>query len=120
MDKKKWKRLIKKQCESIGTYKKEFDSVIDTLADILEIRDNTLEEYRASGQGPLVEHVQDRGARNLKKNPALQIIQDLNTQALAYWKELGLTAAGLKKINGELTIKTSTGLEDILEQIAAK
>ena len=37
-------------------------------------------------------------ATNTVKNPKLVIWMDLNTQALAYWKELGLTPSGLKRL----------------------
>jgi hypothetical protein len=42
--------------------------------------------------------------------------QDLNTQALAYWRDLGLTPAGLKKLN-EAALKPAvkkTALEEAL------
>lgn len=99
MDAKKWKQLIKQHTEAAGTYRAEFQSVIDTLADILEQRDRAFEDYIEDGEQPVVEYVSDRGASNFKKNPRLQVWSDLNTQALAYWRDLGLTPAGLKKIN---------------------
>ena len=33
------------------------------------------------------------------KNPLLVLWDDLNKSALAYWRDLGLTPAGLKKLN---------------------
>jgi hypothetical protein len=52
----------------------------------------------------------------------LQVWQDLNTQALAYWKELGLTPAGLKKIKDMVaTSKTEvSGLEKALSGLAGE
>ena len=54
------------------------------------------------------------------KNPALTLYMDLNTQALSYWRDLGLTPAGLKKINADaLNAKaTSDGFEALLARIA--
>ena len=44
---------------------------------------------------------------------------DLNAQALAYWRDLGLTPAGLKKLNADaLNAKaTAAGFEALLEKI---
>jgi phage terminase small subunit len=101
MKKADWKREIVKKCESVGTYKKEFLPVINTLADILEERDRVRTQYRQEGSQPVVEFVSDRGAVNKRKNPLLLTWEDLNKDALAYWKELGLTPAGLRKLNTE-------------------
>ena len=45
---------------------------------------------------------------------------DLNAQALAYWRDLGLTPAGLKKLNAEVVKDKQAGgnLEKILEGLA--
>lgn len=104
MKKADWKREIVKKCESVGTYKKEFLPVINTLADILEERDRVRTQYRQEGSHSVVEFVSDRGAVNKRKNPLLLTWEDLNKDALAYWKELGLTPAGLRKLNAE-TVK---------------
>ena len=117
MERKEWAENIKKACENIGTYKKEFDPVIDTLADILETRDKALEQFRKSGGNPIVSHTNKGGATNLAKNPLLVIAMDLNTQALAYWRDLGLTPAGLKKLNGEITVKKDASLSDVLKDL---
>lgn len=99
MDSKWWRKTILKQCREVGTYKPAFDSVIDALSQLLEQQDNAYAAFVASGGEACVEHTQDRGAINLKKNPRLQAWMDLNMQALAYWRDLGLTPAGLKRIN---------------------
>ena len=99
MDAKKWKREIKKHTEATGTFREEFLPIIDTLADILEQRDKAFEEYLEDGGGSVVLTTSDRGAVNYRKNPRLQVWSDLNAQALSFWTSLGLTPAGLKKIN---------------------
>lgn len=47
----------------------------------------------------MVRHTNKAGATNLEQNPLLRVINDLNRDALAYWRDLGLTPAGLRKIN---------------------
>ena len=118
MKKDEWKNLITNSCEQAGTYKPHFDAVIDTLASILEKRDEAESQFHASGGKPTVLHTNKGGATNIVKNPALAVYMDLNTQALAYWKELGLTPSGLKKINGDsLTAKAT---EDGFGRLLAK
>ena len=82
-----------------GTYKPCFDSVIDTLSSIMEQRDKAQQLFEESGGETIVEFTNKGGSTNLVKNPALVIVMDLNAQALSYWRDLGLTPAGLKKIN---------------------
>ena len=101
MDADKWQKLIKKQMTGIGTYRKEFDSVIDEASTLLEQRDAVFQQFVDGGSEVLVEKVSDRGAVNLVKNPLLAIWEDLNRDALAYWRDLGLTPAGLKRIDDQ-------------------
>ena len=109
MTKLRWRNVIKKASKSAGTYQPFFDSVIDTLSGILERRDMALAEFERTGGEILVEHHTKTGAVNLEQNPAIRLVNDLNRDALAYWRDLGLTPAGLKKINeNALTVKRST------------
>lgn len=99
MQKDAWITKIKKLMRLAGTYEKHFDPAVVALAEILEQRDHAYNEFVKSGAQLLVEKISDRGAVNMTKNPMLQIWNDLNTTALAYWRDLGLTPAGLKRIN---------------------
>lgn len=118
MKKSSWKNKIKKDCEAAGTYKPFFDSVIDTLAGILERRDEALDIYQKSGGNPIVKHTNKAGASNLEQNPALRLVNDLNRDALAYWRDLGLTPAGLKKLNDNaLKVEKKTSFADVLASI---
>lgn len=103
MKKKAWKSRIKKACVEAQTYKPYFDFVIDELAGILERRDSAAEEY-AEDPRPVVSFTNKGGNENMVKNPLLVLIDDMNKSALAYWRDLGLTPAGLRKIN-ERTFK---------------
>ena len=121
MNKSQWKKRIKKACEDAGTYQPFFDSVIDTLAGIMEMRDNAEERFLALGGNTVVKHTNKGGSTNIVKNPALVVLMDCNAQALAYWRDLGLTPAGLKKLNAEVVKDKQAGgnLEKILEGLAA-
>lgn len=99
MNKKEWKKQIEENMQENGTYRESFFSAIDTLADILEQRDKAYEKFVEDGSQATIIRISDRGAENIAKNPQLTVWMDLNTQALAYWRDLGLTPSGLKKLD---------------------
>lgn len=99
MKKKTWIKRIEEACKEAGTYRPFFENTISTLASILEKRDEVEEYYQESGGTPIVEYTNKIGSTNTVKNPALVLWDDLNKSALVYWRDLGLTPAGLKKID---------------------
>lgn len=101
MEKQRWIADIRDASRAAGTYKPFFEPVIDTLAGILEKRDETERIYWESGGQPVISHVNQAKVANPVKNPYLVLLGELNAQALAYWRDLGLTPAGLKKIDEE-------------------
>lgn len=113
-----WKRKIKEQCISVGTYNEAFVPVINALADILEQRDNAYAEFLDFGGEACILKTSDRGAVNIGKNPRLQMWGELNSQALAYWRDLGLTPAGLKRIDEQLVKpKKASALSEALKAL---
>lgn len=118
MKRETWKKRIESASKQAGTYKPCFDSVIDTLASILEKRDEALKAYEASGEGPIVEYTNKGGSTNMVKNPGLTLWDDLNKSALSYWRELGLTPAGLKKLKDDaLKSENKASFSDLLGKI---
>lgn len=101
MTSKQWKNLITGQLSRLGSKEIAYDSVVSTLADILEQRDAVYAEYIAGGSKPVREYTNKGGATNLTKNPLLVLWDDLNKSALAYWRELGLTPSSYKKLSGD-------------------
>jgi len=96
---KKWKNKISKYLRQVNIDPKQYDSLVRTLSDILEQRDACFEQYVQDGAVPVIEYTNKAGATNTVKNPKLVMWIDLNTQALSYWRELGLTPSGLKRLN---------------------
>lgn len=92
---------IRKNCETVKTYKPSFDPIIDTLAQTLVERDAAQAFYELNGAMPVTEH-SGRDGINLRQNPALRTIIELNHSALEYWRELGLTPKSLKSLNEEM------------------
>lgn len=111
-----WKAAIKEQLRVKPDYLPAFKTSIEILAQILEERDRVYDEYIADGARPIITFESDRGAKNPKPNPLLSQWQDLNKTALAYLRDLGLTAAGLRKLLGQLPeeqIKKPNSVDDI-------
>lgn len=105
MKKKAWKSRIKKACIEAGTYKRFFDYTIDTLAGMLEKRDEAAELLAEDDEEIVIEQTNKSGFTNRVKNPVFSAWDDLNKSVLIYWRDLGLTPAGLKKINEEVFAK---------------
>ena len=91
MEARLWKNKVNRCLKQVNIDPKQYASVIQTLADILEQRDICFEQYLEDGDKPVIEYTNKIGATNTVKNPKLVMWMDLNTQALAYWRELGLT-----------------------------
>jgi len=117
MKKDGWKRKIKGQCIEAGTYKPFFESIIDTLAGLMEARDSAYQEYLRTGGRAVIEYINTRGGIKLIRNPALGTILDCNAQALLYWQSLGLTAKSYKQICEGRQEQDGKRLEDILESL---
>ena len=120
MDREAWVAWITASCQAAGTYRHWFDDIITTLADILATRDEARALFEESGGNIVVDHTNKAGATNLEQNPLLRLVNDLNRDALAYWRDLGLTPAGYKRLNLEAAqAKSNDGFEKILSQLLA-
>lgn len=119
MDARRWKTKINRAVSANGLDPKQYVAVISTLSDILEQRDGTYEEYLYQGAEKVVEHTNQGGATNTVKNPLLILWTDLNTQALAYWRELGLTPSSYKKITGDKPAEKGSALVEALKGLGA-
>lgn len=118
MTKAEWAKRIKKACKEAGTYKPFFNSIIDTLAGIMEMRDDACEKFEATGGNTVIAYTNKGGATNIVKNPALVVVLDCNAQALAYWRDLGLTPSGLKRLNENgLKEEKKSGLADLVNDL---
>ncbi|MBO7670986.1 MAG: P27 family phage terminase small subunit [Oscillospiraceae bacterium] len=121
MDKAAWIERITAAMMGVGTYRKSFDDVIDTAADIAERRDVARELFIESGGNIIVNHTNKAGATNPEQNPALRMVNDLNRDLLAYWRDLGLTPAGLKRIDEQsMKQRKKSTLEEALSGLGGK
>ena len=113
----KWEQVIKEACQEAGTYQPFFDLIIKELAGIMDTKDAALEIYEKSGGSPVVKYTNKGGFTNLRKNPALAVIQECNQQALAYWKELGLTSKSYNAMGNKIDKKESDAFSELLSGI---
>ncbi len=121
MNKRDWEKVIRSQCEDAKTYKPFFDSVIETLAQILATRDLIHDQWMKEGSKATVISTTDRsGKENVHKNPLLAMESEYNGLALKYWIELGLTSKSLKTINKVLADDDSETLADVLKSLGGK
>jgi len=119
MDKSEWKNVIIGEMTASGVYKEGlYDSVIDTLAGILEQRDKTYSEFIKSGGKSCIMKTSDRGAKNVTQNPFLKIWVDLNELCLAYWRELMLSPSSLRKATAAGQTQQGNVLEELLAKIS--
>lgn len=115
MKRQTWRRKIKQHCEDAGTYRPFFDPVIDTLAGILETRDEAEKQFIDSGGRTVTKHTNKGGASNMVKNPALVVVMECNAQALQYWQQLGLTSKAYKQLFADMRPPDGkSSFEDIL------
>ena len=98
---------------------KEYEPLVDTLADILEQRDKTFEDFSNSGERRMVEYTNKNGSTNRVKNPLIIMWDDFNKTALSYWRELGLTPSSYKKMTGDKPTqgKAACGLAEVLAKL---
>lgn len=117
MTAKQWKKTIEEQIKFDSNYIPAFKTTIQILSEMLEERDRVYSAYLDAGAQPVIEFTSDRGAVNLKPNPLLKQWQEINASALLYLRDLGLTAAGLRKLQGQLPEKPGKTEEEIMRQI---
>ena len=118
MTSKSWITEIKKQMKLKNVSVEGFGNVIKTLAEILEQRDKIYQQYQDEGALVMVEYTSDRGNVNQVINPLLKEWQNMNRDALVYWRELGLTPAGLKKLNEDTMEKPKmSALDQVLSKL---
>ena len=97
MDAILWRERITASCRSAGTYQPFFDDLIEILADSMERRDIALGQWKKTKK-TLANYTNKGGNKNTVVHPQLKVVQECESSALAYWRELGLTPSAFKKL----------------------
>lgn len=112
-----YRRDIVRMMKKVGTYNQSFEIPINTFAKLLFDYKNTLEVFEKTGGNTIITHTNKSGAKNLIKNPLYLAIEKMRTDIITYARELGLTPAGLKKLNQELQEEKESPLDSVLEKL---
>lgn len=117
MKKADYKKRIKEQINFDAEYIPNFETTINMLCEILAERDRVYKLYQEQGGNPVIEYTTDRKATNPKINPLLDTWNKLNNTALSYLDKLGLTPAGLRKLQGQLpkNVSKSVGFSKLID-----
>lgn len=113
------RETIVRRMQTLGVYRAQYGAAIDRLADLYVQLDELTAAYEAEGRQAIMEHTNKAGAVNLAMNPTLQAMLQIQTQALAHERELGLTPAALKRLGEKETAKEKSPLEAMLEKMGA-
>lgn len=84
----------RKHMKVLGVYKEEFEPVIKIYGQLRYQYDQLTERFEKSG----FDYSEDT-AQGSKKHPIVTTLESLRKDILSYASQLGLTPAGLKKIN---------------------
>ncbi len=114
-----YKREIIKKMKNVSTYNVSFIYTIDTLAKVLADYNKTTDQFQGTGGNIIVKHTNKNGSTNAVKNPLYLAIEKLRDDIIAYSRELGLTPAGLKRINqdGNTPPAKVSKLDEVMEAI---
>lgn len=111
----KYKKDIVKKMKEVGTYNVSFIYTINVLAKVLMDYEITTEQFANTGGHIVIKHTNKNGSTNIVKNPLYLALEKLRDDIITYSRELGLTPAGLKRINQEgAKIEKKSKLEQIL------
>ena len=95
----KIKKDIIKKMKEVGTYNVSFIYTINVLAKVLMDYETTTEQFTKTGGSIVIKHTNKNGSTNIVKNPLYLALEKLRDDIITYSRELGLTPAGLKRIN---------------------
>jgi len=117
----KYIKEIKRKMRAVGTYNTSFSYTIEVLAKVLVDYQTTIETFEKTGGHIVIKHTNKNGSTNLVKNPLYLALEKLRDDIITYSRELGLTPAGLKKMNdrGNKSAKKSP-LASILSEMDKK
>lgn len=114
MTERQYQMDIKRKCAALGVWRDEFERTQRRLAKVYMRIDAVEQLFTESGSAYVVEYTNNKGQTNAARSPYIAELDILYEQALTCERELGLTAAALRRINeGALHARESSPLEDL-------
>lgn len=108
---------IVRKMKKVGTYSPSFEMTIEAFAKLIFDYKDTVKMFERTGGNVVIPHTNKSGATNIVKNPLYLAIEKMRTDLILYARELGLTPAGLKKLNQELQEEKASPLDEILSKL---
>lgn len=115
---KKIIKATKKNMESIGIYRHEFDPTIRTYAEMRQQYDALMIKFYDSGCEVTEEYTNKSGYTNIRKTALYLALETLRKDIVNYENILGLTPIGIKKINNSSKPGRVSKLGKALSEIA--
>lgn len=104
----------RKGMKVLGVYKEEFEPVIRIYGQLRHQYDQLTERFEKSDF-----NYSEETAQGSKKHPIVTTLESLRKDILSYASQLGLTPAGLKRINDEsMKPKRTSSLGDTLRKLS--
>lgn len=110
-------KTTKQNMTSIGVYRVEFDPTILTYAQLKWQYDTLNKKFIEEDRPVIEEYTNKNGSTNLRKAAEYQVLEVLRKDILTYENTLGVTPAGLKKINKTLGTKKKSILGEALSRL---
>ncbi len=100
---------------ALGTYRPQFEAAIRAYSQLRQQYDQLTAEFYARGCPVTEEYTNKAGFTNVRKTALYLALETLRRDVVNHENLLGLTPAGLKKINDELKGKPEASrLEEII------
>lgn len=103
LTKAKYVSRLTEACKTLGTYREEFDILIENLAQIMHLRDLNMKDWEAAGFKMVAEYTNKASATNLTKSPYFVNNLQYQEQILKYMSALGITPRDAKRIGIEIS-----------------
>ena len=111
------KKATVKQMKSLGTYRKEYDSLIEIYAGLL-FQYTKYEQEHAERDYQVAEiYVNKAGAENYRKIPLVNVLETLRRDILTYSDKLMLNPKSLGEIIAQ---DTDSSIIDIMNKLGGK
>ncbi|MBH0174722.1 P27 family phage terminase small subunit [Fictibacillus sp. 23RED33] len=105
--------------KDVGTYRSQFEATIRTYSEMRFQYDLMMKDFFKEGCKTTEEYTNNAGVTNVRKTATYLAIETIRKDMINHENTLGLTPAGLKRINDEMktTKKKSSKLASALSDL---
>ncbi|WP_425539435.1 P27 family phage terminase small subunit [Microaceticoccus formicicus] len=100
---------VQKAMSELGTYKKEYNRMVDIYAGLLHQYQVFEDEFEKSGYKIEEEYTNKAGATNMRKVPLYGAMESIRKDIATYSDRLGLNPKSMESITAEKTSSSSLG-----------